>query len=127
MEFTYSGSICIEENDLNIMARQVSTGGDFDEIFDNVMCGYDERTYWTCDFVKEKVEIEVRKRASETLLFSQFVDSYCFATGGNWTKMIADGIKRAFPNIYLDKVQDMELSFKDLIDILWEDCGVVFD
>lgn len=127
MEFDYSDTIYIEESDLNTMARRVSKGEDFDEVFDNVMSGYDDVTYWTCDLVKEAVETEVRKRASETLLFSQFVDSYCFANDGNWTKMMADGIRRAFPDIYLDKVQYKELSFKDLIDILCEECGVVFD
>lgn len=131
MEFIYNASIWIKDEDLDKMAKRVAKGEDYDEdfeeIFDNIMCDYDELTYLSCDYIKEQVEFEVRRRVSEMLLFSQFVDKYCRASGGNWTKMIADGIGRAFPEIYEEKVKDKELSFKDLIDILWKYCGVVFD
>lgn len=127
MVFSYTNAICIEEEDLDAMARDVANGEDFEDVFEDVMSYYDELTFWTCDFIKEQVEIEVRKRINETLLFSQFVEKYCMATGGNWTKMIADGIERAFPEIYEKKVKHNDCSFKELVDILWEDCGVVFD
>lgn len=65
MNFSYSNTICIKEEDLDKMAKRVTKGEDFHEVFDEIMNGYDNTIYWTCDFIEEQVEIEVNKRINK--------------------------------------------------------------
>lgn len=60
------------------------------------------------------------------MLFSNFVDKYCIACGGNWTAMLISGIKNAFPEVY-DKMPSKKYEFAEICEILTKECKIKWD
>lgn len=62
MEFEYSSSIYIYEEDLEEMANRVKQGGDFSDVFYNVMASYDDCDYYNCSLIMSRVREEIERR-----------------------------------------------------------------
>lgn len=62
MEFEYTSIIYIYEEDLEEMAERVKQGGDFNDVYYNVMAGYDDCDYYNCNLVMDKVRKEIERR-----------------------------------------------------------------
>jgi hypothetical protein len=65
MDFEYACSIHISEDDLNYMAKEVTKGEDFPDVFENVICGYDDADYYNSGYFFDSVEAEINKRVEE--------------------------------------------------------------
>lgn len=62
MEFEYTSSIYIYEEDLEEMANRVKQGGEFSDVYYNIMGGYDDCDYYNCNLVADKVRKEIERR-----------------------------------------------------------------
>lgn len=65
MDFEYTSSIWIEEEDLNRMVELVKEGFPFISVFNEIMAHYDDADYYNCGLIGEAVEREVEKRINE--------------------------------------------------------------
>lgn len=66
MEFEYTASIFIEPYDLRIMYLRVKKGEDFDKVFMDIMCGYDDVDYYNCEYIIEDVRKEIQRRLKQS-------------------------------------------------------------
>ena len=64
MEFEYTSSIYINEDDLQKMARR-SLNENFYDVFYDVMAGYDDCDYYNCGLIIEAVHAEVAERIAK--------------------------------------------------------------
>ena len=62
MDFEYTSSIFISEEDLNFIAKEVASGKNFHRVFFSVMASYDDAEYYNCGLIAEAVEKEIMKR-----------------------------------------------------------------
>lgn len=62
MEFEYTSSIYIEEDDLQEIVNRVKKGELFDNVFYNVLSGYDDNAYCNCSLIKNDVRKEIERR-----------------------------------------------------------------
>lgn len=66
MDFEYTSIVRIESSDLRKMYLYVKNGGDFGDIFDEVMAGYDDEDYYNCGNVYDQVEKEIFRRIRQS-------------------------------------------------------------
>ena len=66
MEFEYTSIIYIESYDLRKMYLYVKNGGDFADIFDDVMAGYEDEDYYNSGNIYEQVQEEINRRIKQS-------------------------------------------------------------
>lgn len=66
MEFEYTSVIYIESYDLRKMYLYVKNGGDFGDIFDDVMAGYEDEDYYNSGNIYEQVRAEINCRIKQS-------------------------------------------------------------
>lgn len=66
MEFEYTGTIFIEERDLERMCERVRNGENFGDVFYDVISDYDDCDYYASDHIYDKVREEVEKRIKKS-------------------------------------------------------------
>ena len=66
MEFEYTSSIYVTSEDLRKMYLYVKRGGDFDIIFDDIMCGYDDYDYYHAGDIYDQVKSEIERRLAQS-------------------------------------------------------------
>ncbi len=66
MDFEYTSIVHIESSDLRKMYLYVKNGGDFGDVFDEVMSGYDDEDYYNSGNVFEQVEKEILRRIRQS-------------------------------------------------------------
>ena len=64
MDFEYTSSIWISEEDLNRMAKRVASGEGFSHVFFDIMASYDDEEFYNRGLIAEAVEKEVMKRVN---------------------------------------------------------------
>lgn len=64
MEFEYTSSIYISEDDLQEIVRRSLTDNFYDVFYD-VMASYDDCDYYSCGLIVEAVHAEVAKRIAK--------------------------------------------------------------
>lgn len=62
MEFEYTDTIWIEEEDINKLVELVKEGFPFGSVFNEVMAHYGDDVYYSCGLIADAVEKEVMKR-----------------------------------------------------------------
>jgi len=62
MEFEYTSIIYILEEDLEDMVNRVKQGEKFNNFYYDIMASYDDRDYYNCDLIKDKVQTEIERR-----------------------------------------------------------------
>lgn len=62
MEFEFTASIYIDEDDLQEMCLRVKKGEEFLTVFDNVMAKYDDFDYYGSGYIFYQVKAEIDKR-----------------------------------------------------------------
>ena len=65
MEFEYTGSFWIEENDLNEMATLVKEGHNVRDAIYNVASAWDDVLYYSVEDIFEQLRDEVLRRAEK--------------------------------------------------------------
>ena len=66
MEFEYTSAIYINSSDLRRMYLYVKKGGDFRDIFNDVMAGYDDEDYYSSGNIYEQVQEEILRRVRQS-------------------------------------------------------------
>lgn len=66
MEFTYTSSIIIDEYDMNRICNDVKGGKDFNDAFDDTLCGYDDYDYYHMGDIYDDVKEEIERRIKES-------------------------------------------------------------
>lgn len=62
MEFEYTSAIYIDEYDLTEMVVKVKNGELFDDVFYDILSGYDDVDYYNCHLIKNDVRKEIERR-----------------------------------------------------------------
>lgn len=62
MEFEYTNTIYINEADLDEMVTRVENGESFDDVFDDILAGYDDADYLNCELIRDDVREEIERR-----------------------------------------------------------------
>lgn len=62
MFFEYTSAIYIDEEDLFEMVIRVKAGEMFDDVFYDILAGYDDCDYDHCELIKDDVRKEVERR-----------------------------------------------------------------
>ena len=62
MEFEYTNTIYINEADLDEIVTRVKNGESFDDVFDDVLAGYDDTDYLNCELIRDDVREEIERR-----------------------------------------------------------------
>lgn len=62
MEFEYTSAIYIDEYDLTEMVVKVKNGELFDDVFYDILSGYDDIDYYNCHLIKNDVRKEIERR-----------------------------------------------------------------
>lgn len=62
MNFEYTSFIYVDECDLEEIANRVKNGEPFDDVFSDVMAGYDDCDYYNCSLIEDKVFKEIEHR-----------------------------------------------------------------
>ena len=62
MEFEYTSYIFISESDLVEMVKRVKKGELFDDVFYDILAGYDDCDYYNCSLIKNDVRKEIERR-----------------------------------------------------------------
>lgn len=65
MEFEYMECVYIDPSDLRQMYVRVKHGEEFSDVFNDIMCGYDDCVYYTCYNVKDQVHAEIQRRLNQ--------------------------------------------------------------
>lgn len=65
MDFEYTSSIYIASSDLRKMYKRVKNGENFDEVFDDIMMGYDDVDYYASNYIKDDVHKEILRRLNQ--------------------------------------------------------------
>ncbi len=66
MEFEYTSMIYINPSDLRRMYLYVKKGGDFGDIFDEVMAEYEDEDYYNSGNIYEQVQEEILRRVRQS-------------------------------------------------------------
>lgn len=62
MFFEYTSAIYIDEEDLVEMVMRVKAGEVFDDVFYDILAGYDDGDYYHCELIIDEVHKEVARR-----------------------------------------------------------------
>lgn len=62
MEFEYTSTIYIDEDDLTEMVKRVENGELFDNVFEDILAGYEDVDYYNCYLIKNDVRKEIERR-----------------------------------------------------------------
>lgn len=62
MFFEYTSAIYIDEEDIMEMVIRVKAGEVFDEVFHDILAGYDDCDYDHCDLIIDEVHKEIERR-----------------------------------------------------------------
>ena len=62
MEFEYTSAIYIDEYDLTEMVVKVKNGEPFDDVFEDILAGYEDVDYYNCHLIKDNVRKEIERR-----------------------------------------------------------------
>lgn len=62
MFFEYTSAIYIDEKDIMEMVIRVMEGELFDDVFYDILAGYDDGDYYHCELIKDDVRKEVARR-----------------------------------------------------------------
>lgn len=62
MEFEYTSAIYIDEYDLTEMVVKVKNGELFDDVFYDILSGYDDIDYYNCHLIENDVRKEIERR-----------------------------------------------------------------
>lgn len=62
MEFEYISTIYIDEDDLTEMVKRVENGELFDNVFEDILAGYEDVDYYNCHLIKNDVRKEIERR-----------------------------------------------------------------
>ena len=65
MRFYYEDCAYIEEEDLELMVKRVKDGENFENVFDDIISGYDDDVYYSSSLFEEDVKKEILKRLNE--------------------------------------------------------------
>lgn len=65
MEFEYTSAIYIDEYDLTEMVVKVKNGELFDDVFYDILSGYDDVDYYNCHLIKNDVRKEIERRIDQ--------------------------------------------------------------
>lgn len=66
MDFEFTRSIEINSENLRKMYLYVKKGGDFQDIFDWIMSGYEEEDYYNSQFIFDDVKKEIDRRIRQS-------------------------------------------------------------
>jgi len=66
MEFEYTSSIYISSEDLREMYLRVKRGEDFEEVFMDIMAGYEDEDYYHASDIIEQVKEEINRRLEQS-------------------------------------------------------------
>ena len=65
MDFKYTATITIDDDDLERMCVRMESGETFNIVFYDVMAGYDDCDYYNCDYIYDDVKKEINRRLAE--------------------------------------------------------------
>lgn len=65
MEFEYTRSLWVDENDLNEMATLVKNGQNIENAIENVASGWDDSNYYSLEDIFEQLRDEVLRRVEK--------------------------------------------------------------
>lgn len=105
MEFEFTGTMYIEDNDLEKMYNYVKNGGDFDTIFDDITCGYDDGDYYTSYYIRDEVEKEIKNRIEKSEKSKE-----------NRKKQLIKEIENVVDNKLTDSIIFYMTEYKDVAD-----------
>lgn len=66
MEFTYTSTIIIDDDDMNRICNEVKGGRDFNDAFEYVISGYDDCDYYHMGDIYDDVKEEIERRIKES-------------------------------------------------------------
>ncbi len=66
MEFEYTATIYILSQDLRKMYLYVKNGGDFRDIFDDIISGYDDEIRYNSEHIFDQVQEEIFRRLRQS-------------------------------------------------------------
>ncbi len=66
MDFEYTTTIHISLEDLRKMYLYVKKGGDFCDIFDDIISGYDDKVYYSSEYIFDQVQDEILRRLKQS-------------------------------------------------------------
>lgn len=66
MDFEYTVTITISSEDLRKMYLYVKKGGDFGDIFDDIISGYDDEIYYNSGYIFDQVQEEIFRRLRQS-------------------------------------------------------------
>jgi len=66
MDFEYTATIHISKEDLRKMYLYVYWGGDFCDIFDEIISGYDDKIYYSSEYIYDQVQDEILRRLKQS-------------------------------------------------------------
>lgn len=62
MFFEYTSAIYIDEKDIMEMVMRVKAGEIFDDVFYDILAGYEDCDYYHCELIIDEVHKEVARR-----------------------------------------------------------------
>lgn len=65
MDFNYTTTVHIQENDLCMMCNRVKAGEDFYDVYADIMSGYDDDDWYASQYVEQDVHTEILRRLGQ--------------------------------------------------------------
>lgn len=66
MEFEFTATVYITSQDLRKMYLYVKNGGDFSDIFEDIMSCYDDNDYYNREYIFDQVQEEIFRRLEQS-------------------------------------------------------------
>ena len=66
MEFEFTTTIYISNDDLKEMYLKVKEGENFDDVFEDIMSAYEDEDYYNSHYIYDQVEEEINRRLRQT-------------------------------------------------------------
>ena len=67
MDFYFENSIWVEEVELEEIVSRVKDGENFEDVYNDIVSGWDDLDYYTSHFIKNDVKKEILKRIKNNI------------------------------------------------------------
>lgn len=128
MEFEYTAEIYICPQDLEQMYKYVKNGGDFANIFEDIMSGYDDCEYYNCSYIYEDVKAEIYRRLNQRkenkmtrhMEFTINFDLTCWGETEDFETDSIDSLQESLadyimhsPEEFIPKMEDVKIWYEE--------------
>ena len=124
MIFEYTSYINIAECDMDEICEGVKDGGDFCDVFDEVLCGYDDCDYYHMQDIYDDVEKEIERRIKKSekeetkmpMITKEMTNEELIALRKEVNKILADREKEKVD----EAIENFRKAFEEVKKVTYE-------